>query len=323
MLGKEQILGLRTAEFVTPQHPDKVCDYIADSILDAHLARDLQARVAVEVMGGHGLVTLNGEITSTVEVDYSELVKSIVGGECKVLVNIAAQSPEISAGVDTGGAGDQGIMVGYASSETESLMPKEYETARGLCQEIFKEYPHDGKVQVTLAGDAIKCVIASFQTSDSEKLEKLVRSLVKADLYLINPAGEWSIGGFDADSGLSGRKLVVDNYGPQVPLGGGSFSGKDYTKVDRSGAYIARKVAVDLLNKQGAREVLVKLAYAIGVSKPVMAVAFIDGIEADITQDYDFTPKGIASALNLQKPIFAQTCQWGHFGRGFDWDKSF
>lgn len=323
---------LRTAEFVSPKHPDKICDYIADSILDAHLVQDPLARVAVEVMGGHGLITLNGEITSTAEVDYESVVKSIVGEEYKVLSGIAKQSPEISRGVDTGGAGDQGIMVGYATSQTESLVPREYELARNLCQEIYKVYPYDGKVQVTLSeggdGERIECVVASFQNSKSGELEELVRSLIKSEKYLINPAGEWQQGGFDADSGLSGRKLVVDAYGPHVPIGGGSFSGKDSTKVDRSGAYYARKVAVDLLEKSKAgnglaNEVLVKIAYAIGVPEPVMATAYIDGVEKDISKDYDFSPRVICKLLELDKPQFAALSEWGHFGRENIWDRPF
>lgn len=323
---------VRTAEFVSPKHPDKICDYIADSILDAHLELDPLARVAVEVMGGHGLITLNGEITSSAEVDYESVVKQIVGHGYKVLSGISKQSPEIARGVDTGGAGDQGIMVGYATSQTESLVPREYELARNLCQEIYKVYPYDGKVQVTLSeengNEKIECVVASFQNSKSSELELLVRNFIESEKYLINPAGEWQQGGFDADSGLSGRKLVVDAYGPHVPIGGGSFSGKDATKVDRSGAYYARKVAVDLLEKskatgKPAKEVLVKIAYAIGVAEPVMAVAYIDGIETDISQDYDFSPRTICKLLELDKPQFASLSEWGHFGRNNIWDRRF
>ena len=252
---------LRTAEFVSPKHPDKICDLIADTILDNYLAQDPHARVAVEVMGGHGLITLNGEVTSSANIDCTQIVQSIVGPDYKVITNIAKQSPEIARGVDVGGAGDQGIMVGFATSATTNMVPLEYKLARSLCQQIYKVYPYDGKVQVTVDVGAgapqVKCVVASFQNSKSSDLEALVRSLITADKYLINPAGEWQQGGFDADSGLSGRKLVVDAYGPAVAIGGGSFSGKDATKVDRSGAYYARKVAVDLLSKNHAPEVVV------------------------------------------------------------------
>ena len=151
------------------------------------------------------------------------------------------------------------------------------------------------------------------------QLLKLVQSIIVADEYFINPAGEWTQGGFDADTGLSGRKLIVDNYGPEITIGGGSFSGKDYTKVDRSGAYMARKIAVDLLKKNNAREVFTKLAYAIGKKDPVMAVAVIDGVESEIT-GYDLSPKGIREYLKLDTVRFADTCTWGHFGRGFEWN---
>ena len=199
-------------------------------------------------------------------------------------------------------------------------MPKGYEMARQLCMGIYDKYSYDGKVQVTLSEDEALAVVASFQNSTTEHLEKLVRGLLPAHKYFINPAGEWVTGGFEADSGLSGRKIVIDNYGPEVPVGGGSFSGKDPTKVDRSGAYMARKIAVDLLKKKKAKEVLVKLAYVIGVAEPVMAVAKIDGVP-EMVSGYDLTPNGIIKALNLKRPIYAETASWGHFGRGFAWDK--
>ena len=311
---------MKTAEFVSPKHPDKICDFIADSILDAYLKGDKKSRVAVEVMGGHGLVTINGEVTSKSNPNIETIVKKIVGKEYKVISNIVLQSPEISQGVDTGGAGDQGIMKGYASSETKEKLPLEYVLARDLCQKIFKKYPYDGKTQVTVENGKVTTVVASFQNAKNGALLKLVKKFIKADEYFINPAGEWSQGGFDADTGLSGRKLIVDNYGPEVAIGGGSFSGKDYTKVDRSGAYMARKIAVDLLRKSKAKEVHTKLAYAIGKSEPVMAVAIIDGVEKEI-KGYDLSPLGINKFLKLTEVKFKDTCTWGHFGRGFNWDK--
>ncbi len=305
---------IKTCEFVSPGHPDKICDFIADSILDECLKQDKNARVAVEVMGGHGLITLNGEITMKGDVDYARVVKGIVGKGYKVIVNIAKQSPFIASGVDTGGAGDQGIMNGYACADTANFMPLEYELSRNLCKKIYARYPYDGKVQVTIEGKKVKTVVASFQNTVSGELEELVRNLIGAERYLINPAGEWSQGGFDADSGLSGRKLVVDNYGPEVSIGGGSFSGKDPTKVDRSGAYMARKIAVDYLRKRKAQEVRVKLAYAIGVPGPVMAVATVDGVDEPV-RGYDLTPEGILTALGLRRPMYAKLSRWGHFGR--------
>jgi len=320
--------NIRTCEFVSPKHPDKICDFIADSIVDEYLRGDAGSRTAIEVMGGHGVVSISGEVTSDAEVDIPKIVKGIVGPEYDVKIYLVKQSPEIAQGVDTGGAGDQGIMMGYATSETASYMPKEYDLARGLCKEIYKKYPYDGKVQVTLDDGRIVSVVASFQTTKTPELEKLVKSLIKADEYLINPAGEWKMGGFDADSGLSGRKIVIDNYGPEVSIGGGSFSGKDATKVDRSAAYMARRIAVDLLKKNGASEVKTKLAYAIGKAEPLMQSAFIvypeqgrgDGREERI-EGYNLTPRGIGEFLKLGNPIFAQTSQWGHFGNGFVWDK--
>lgn len=311
---------IKTAEFVSPGHPDKRCDYIADSILDAYLLGDPLSRVAIEVMGGHNLVTINGEVTSTAKPDVTALVQSIVGAEFKVIEHIALQSREIGRGVDTGGAGDQGIMKGYATRETAFSMPLEYELARDLCQKIYAVYPYDGKTQVTIEGGVVTVVVASFQNTKNAELLPLVRSIISAKEYLINPAGEWVQGGFDADTGLSGRKLIVDNYGPEVAIGGGSFSGKDYTKVDRSGAYMARKIAVQLLNSRNAETVHTKLAYAIGKAEPVMAVAVVDGVEEEIA-GYDLSPRGIRELLKLDTVRYVDTCTWGHFGRGFEWDK--
>lgn len=310
---------VRTAEFVSPKHPDKMCDIIADTILDAYLAGDAASRVAVEVMGGHGHVSVSGEVTSNAEVDIENIVKNIAGKDFAVHMYLVKQSSEIAQGVDTGGAGDQGIMIGYATRETENFMPLEYELARKLCRDIFERYPFDGKTQVTIEDGQVRAVVASFQNSKTSDLEKLVRSLVVSEEYLTNPAGEWAQGGFDADSGLSGRKIVIDNYGPEIGVGGGSFSGKDYTKVDRSGAYMARRIAVDYLGKYpAAQTVRVKLAYAIGKPLPVMAVAEVDGEEIAI-DGYDLTPRGIYTSLLLDKVRWADTAAWGHFGRGFSW----
>lgn len=309
----------KTAEFVSPMHPDKICDIIADSILDAYLEGDKYSRCAIEVMGGHNLITINGEVTSKAKPDIEKVVRSLVGNYFKVISNIVLQSTEIAQGVDVGGAGDQGIMKGYATSETAEYLPLEYSLARNLCKKVFEIYPYDGKTQVTIEDRKIKTVVVSFQNTKSEELLELVKKIIKAEEYLINPSGEWKQGGFDADTGLSGRKLIVDNYGPEITIGGGSFSGKDYTKVDRSGAYMARKIAVDLLKKYNAKEVHTKLAYAIGKAEPVMAIAVIDGKEEEIN-GYDLTPNGICKNLKLNDAIFKNTCTWGHFGRGFNWE---
>jgi S-adenosylmethionine synthetase len=202
----------------------------------------------------------------------------------------------------------------------ENLMPLEYELARDLCQKVYEKYPYDGKVQVTVEGDVIKTVIVSFQNSKNEDLLPLVQGLIKSEEYIINRAGEWTLGGFDADTGLSGRKLIIDNYGPEIPIGGGSFSGKDYTKVDRSAAYMARKIAIDFIKAKKAKEAFVKLAYAIGKPEPVMAVAMLDGREVEI-EGYDLSPLGIRKALKLDTVKFRETSQWGHFGRKeFPWE---
>jgi S-adenosylmethionine synthetase len=310
---------IKTCEFVSAKHPDKMCDLIADSILDAYLKKDKKSRVAIEVLGGHKLITITGEVKSRAKTKIKDIVSKIVGKQYEIRINLEQQSPFISQGVNQGGAGDQGIMVGYACRETKTFMPYEYELARNLCKNVYRKYPFDGKVQVTIEGKKVLTVIVSFQNTKSNELEKLVRSLIKAENYLINPAGEWLLGGFDADSGLSGRKIVIDAYGPQIPVGGGSFSGKDPTKVDRSGAYMARRIAIDLIQKYKADEVLVKLAYAIGKKEPVMALAFIDGKEISIPKKYDLSPQGIIKFLKLKRPIFAKTAVWGHFGRGFIW----
>jgi S-adenosylmethionine synthetase len=315
-------MTIRTAEFVSPKHPDKICDQIADAILDAYLIKDKYSRTAIEVIGGHNLIVILGEVKSSInlkKIPILKIIRSIVGNKFEIIVRLEEQSPEIAQGVDIGGAGDQGIMIGYACKETKNYLPLEYELARNLCCKIYKKYPYDGKTQVTLGDKKVLRVVASFQNTKTKELEKLVKSIIKAEEYIINPSGDWKIGGFDADTGLTGRKLVVDSYGPRVPAGGGSFSGKDATKVDRSGAYMARKIAVDYLKKYKAKEVLVKLAYAIGRKEPLMKSVIVDGREKEI-KGYDLTPNGIIKFLDLRKPIYRKTSQWGHFGNDFKWD---
>ncbi|MCJ7829720.1 methionine adenosyltransferase domain-containing protein [Patescibacteria group bacterium] len=315
-------MTIRTAEFVSPKHPDKICDQIADAILDAYLIKDNYSRTAIEVIGGHNLIVILGEVKNSInlkKIPILKIVRSIVGNKYEIMIRLEEQSPEIARGVDIGGAGDQGIMIGYACKETKNYLPLEYELARNLCRKIYKKYPYDGKTQVTLKDKKVLRVVASFQNTKTKELEKFVRSIIKAEEYIINPSGDWKIGGFDADTGLTGRKLVVDSYGPRVPAGGGSFSGKDATKVDRSGAYMVRRIAVDYLKKYKAKEVLVKLAYAIGRKEPLMKSVIIDGREEEI-KGYDLTPNGIIKFLDLRKPIYRKTSQWGHFGNGFKWD---
>lgn len=328
---KNPINTLCTAESVSPKHPDKICDQISDAILDAYLSEDPSARVAVEVCGGHGQIFITGEITSALpEVDLRPIVARLAGPEHFLITNIVRQSPEIARGVDVGGAGDQGIMIGYACDETPELLPLEVILARRLNQYIFNQHPFDGKTQVTIIRDdnswTLHSVVASFQNTPKSKLENLVREFITSrnlpgtPALHLNPAGDWTEGGFTADSGLTGRKLVVDNYGPRIPIGGGAFSGKDPSKVDRSAAYMARRIAVDYLRSRKAHEVFVRLAYAIGYPEPLESSVIIDGIPETIS-GYDLTPQGIIKSLNLLHQYYEPTARYGHFGEGFIWDR--
>lgn len=319
---------MKTAEVVFPGHPDKVCDQISDAILDDCLKQDPDSRVAIETMGGHGIITITGELTTKAFCYMDRIAKSVyrdIGytDEVGVTVNVVSQSPDISQGVDTGGAGDQGIMVGYATRETESMMPLEYELARTLAKNVAEKegYGPDGKCQVTInsAGN-IETVVLSVQTLEKDIEKKEIESwLGKVKNYHFNPTGKFEIGGFEADAGLTGRKLAVDNYGPQIPIGGGAFSGKDPSKVDRSAAYMARHIAKWYLSENdGFDEALVKIAYSIGIAEPVMVT--INGEDAD--PPFDLTPKGIIKFLDLKKPIYKKTASLGHFGRdNFSWEE--
>lgn len=327
--------SFRTAEYVSPKHPDKLCDRISDAILDAHLAQDADARTAVEVAGGHGKIFITGEVTSKAKVDIEKIVEKLVDSKVELIVNISEQSPEIAQGVDVGGAGDQGIMIGYATSETPELLPLELVLARDLNQQLYKVWPHDGKTQVTLRGEEISAIVASFQHAPHDELELAVKEWARKQKYVnpcfgkyrnsnpelhINPSGDWQIGGFEADAGLTGRKLIVDNYGPRIPIGGGAYSGKDASKVDRSAAYMARKVAVDYIERFQADEVLVRLAYAIGYDQPIEATAIVDGATKKI-DDYELSPRGIIDFLKLKSPIYEDLATNGHYGRGgLAWD---
>lgn len=314
----------KTAESVSPKHPDKIADQISDAILDAHITQDPLARVAVDVAGGHGKIFITGEVTSSAKDVGIKAIVTRLAGDIELIENIARQSPEIAQGVDTGGAGDQGIMVGYATSETPELLPLEVVLSRGLNKYLYEIWPYDGKTQVTVNNSVITHVVASFQHAPSKRLKiEVIKWLsgfnVPSDVQIfVNPAGDWSIGGFDADAGLTGRKLAVDNYGPRIPVGGGAFSGKDPSKVDRSAAYMARKIAIDYLKSRNAGEVFVRLAYAIGIAEPLEAVVTIDGFE-EVVSGYDLTPDGIIKSLNLRRPIYEKTARFGHFGHGFDW----
>lgn len=322
---------MKTSEYCTPQHPDKICDRISDAILDACLEQDPDSRVAVETMGSHGIVTVSGEITTSAFVDIPSIIYRIVG-KIGVQVNIVQQSHEIGMGVDAGGAGDQGIVSGYACRENEAMIPQEHYLTRSLCKFLFAIYQTDGKTQVTLDDDGkLFAVVASFQGVKTEILKVMVAKWIYAhklepcEIYA-NAAGEWNTGGFDADTGLTGRKIVMDSYGPQIAVGGGAFSGKDATKVDRSGALICRKIAVQLLKEnENMKEVFVKLAYVIGMPYPIMITSFgvtKEGVRQAIKPPaVDLTPAGMIAALGLKEPIFEKTAEWGAFGNNFPWDE--
>ncbi len=317
----------RTAESVSPKHPDKLCDQISDAILDAYLTEDPYARVAIDVAGGHGHIFVTGEVTSKASnIVIDDIVMRIAGSDMSVYEHIALQSTEIAQGVDIGGAGDQGIMIGYATNETAEFLPLELVLSRQLNQLLFSIWPNDGKTQVTLKDNIIVSVVASFQKAPKHALEEVVREWLKTHLadkdvtLHVNPSGDWQQGGFDADAGLTGRKLIVDNYGPRIPIGGGAFSGKDASKVDRSAAYMARKIAVDYLRERHAEEVFVRLAYAIGVAKPLEATVIIDGNHELVDSSYDLTPRAIVTTLDLLRPQYEETARYGHFGHNFTWE---
>lgn len=321
---------LRTAQFVTPSHPDKICDRIADKILDECLKQDPNTRAAIEVMGGHGIISVTGQLTTTAYVDIPQVVRSIDPFEkMGVQVNIVKQSPQISRGVDTGGAGDQGIMVGYACNQNEEMVPQEYYLARSLCKYIYSIYKYDGKTQVTINQQGkIVFIIASFQNVDKKQLERMFWSWVEVNQILVikdviilcNPAGDWSQGGFDADTGVTGRKIVVDAYGPRVSVGGGAYSGKDPSKVDRSAAYMARYMAKCMCKQYQVKQVMVKLAYAIGYSQPLQVTVTINGTQdlglaQNMKNIYDLSPNGIIEFLRLKQITnYSEIASWGHYG---------
>lgn len=322
-----------TAECVTAWHPDKICDQISDAIVDACIEQDPMSRVAVETMGGHGVIVLTGEATTKAIVNFSDVAKKVYSDltikEIGVLTNIVKQSPNISQGVDTGGAGDQGIMIGYACNENEMYIPQELYFAKKL----LEPYKVDGKAQVTIKDEKVEEVVLSIQGQESLTLDAYItRFFNSKDIKrYCNNTGAFEIGGFDGDSGVTGRKIIVDAYGPRVPVGGGAFSGKDPTKVDRSGAYMARYIALNLLKTWGAEEVFVNLAYVIGRAEPIMATSKIirpsgikeDELNGDVDlSKYDCRPQAIIERFNLRKPIYLQTARQGHFGfKEYPWEQ--
>jgi len=363
---------LFTSESVTEGHPDKIADQVSDAILDACLEQDPYSRVAAETLTATGLVMIAGEITTKAYVDFQSLVRGVVASigydnalygfdsnTCAVISTINKQSGDIAQGVDTGGAGDQGMMFGYASNETPELMPAPISLAHKLTRQLTAvrksgKLPYlrpDGKSQVTVEyGEdgkpaRIDAVVISSQHSDTVSNEELhadilkyvIQAVLPANLldentkYHINPTGRFVIGGPMGDTGLTGRKIIVDTYGGMGRHGGGAFSGKDPTKVDRSAAYMARYIAKNIVAAGLAEKAEVELAYAIGVAEPVSVLVETFGTgklgEAKITElvrkNFTLTPKGIIESLNLRRPIYKKTAAYGHFGRTepeFTWE---
>lgn len=362
-----------TSESVTEGHPDKVCDQIGDAILDDILAQDPNARVACEVCATTGLVLVMGEITTTGYCDVQKIVRKTVeeigynrgkfgfdAENLAVLVSLNEQSPDIALGVDADGAGDQGMMFGYACRETEEYMPLPITLAHKLARRLaairkdgsHKELRPDGKTQVSVEYDEngkplrIDTIVVSTQ-HDEEVSQEYLREMIIKDVItpiipkelmdentkiFVNPTGRFVVGGPKGDSGLTGRKIIVDTYGGYAPHGGGSFSGKDPTKVDRSASYMARYVAKNMVAAGFADRMQIQLSYAIGVAKPISIC--IDTFNTSkytekelidiVNANFDLTPKGIISTLDLRRPIYRQTATYGHFGRNdldLPWEK--
>lgn len=363
---------LFTSESVTEGHPDKIADQISDAILDACLEQDPYSRVACETLTCTGLVVVAGEITTKAYVDFQSIVRGTVAAigydnalygfdsnTCSVISTINKQSGDIAMGVDTGGAGDQGMMFGYATNETPELMPAPISLAHRLAEKLSEVRKSglmsylrpDGKSQVTVEYDSnnkpvrVDAVVISTQHAETvgndelrgDILKHVIQAVIPAELldqdtkYHINPTGRFVVGGPMGDTGLTGRKIIVDTYGGMGRHGGGAFSGKDATKVDRSAAYMARYVAKNIVAAGLADRCEVQLAYAIGVAEPVSVLVDTFGtgkvdetkLEALVRKNFSLTPKGIIESLNLRRPIYKATAAYGHFGRtgkDFTWE---
>jgi S-adenosylmethionine synthetase len=365
-----------TSESVSEGHPDKVCDAISDGVLDAILAKDPNARVACETFVTTGLVLVGGEVTTEAYIEVQDVVRSTVkkigytsadykfdSESCSVLNAIHSQSPDIAMGVDKGGAGDQGMMFGFACNQTPELMPMPIMYAHKLVKklaDIRKGYngvmPYlrpDAKSQVTIEYDDNKnpvrvdtIVVSTQHDGDASQakikgdvIEQVIKQVVPAEFFdnktkvFVNPTGRFEIGGPHGDSGLTGRKIIVDTYGGWAPHGGGAFSGKDPSKVDRSAAYAARHIAKNIVATGLAKECLVQVAYAIGIAEPVSIYVDTKGtgvipdseISKMIMKEVDLTPKGIIERLKLRRPIYQKTAAYGHFGRTeneFSWEQT-
>ena len=364
---------LFTSESVTEGHPDKIADQISDAVLDEVIRQDPKGRVACETLVTTGLAVVAGEITTSALVDYDTLVRDTIRGvgydrakygfdaeTCAVMCTVRRQSPDIAMGVDTGGAGDQGLMFGFACDETAELMPMPIQLAHRLTQRLAEVRKSgkvdflrpDGKSQVTIEyrdgrPARVDCVVISSQHSEKVSnadlrdaiTEHVIRPIIPPAMldsktkYHINPTGRFVIGGPMGDAGLTGRKIIVDSYGGYSRHGGGAFSGKDPSKVDRSACYMARYIAKNIVAAGPARKAEVQLAYAIGVAEPVSVMAETFGtaaiseekITALIREYFSLTPKGIIETLDLRRPIYKDTAAYGHFGRsgpGFTWERT-
>ncbi|MBZ5701582.1 MAG: methionine adenosyltransferase [Acidobacteriia bacterium] len=364
---------LFTSESVTEGHPDKIADQISDAVLDEVMKQDPRGRVACETLVTTGLAVVAGEITTSAHIDYDTLVREVIRGvgydrakygydadTCAVMCTVKRQSPDIAMGVDTGGAGDQGLMFGFACDETDELMPMPIQLAHRLTQrlaEVRKSHVvdflrPDGKSQVTIEyrhgrPSRVDCVVISTQHSEKVSnsdlreaiMEFVIRPIVPAAMldsgtkYHINPTGRFVIGGPMGDAGLTGRKIIVDTYGGYSRHGGGAFSGKDPSKVDRSACYMARYIAKNIVAAGLARKTEVQLAYAIGVAEPVSVMVESFGTAAIpeeritelVREHFSLTPKGIIETLDLRRPIYRATAAYGHFGRsgpGFTWERT-
>jgi S-adenosylmethionine synthetase len=364
---------LFTSESVTEGHPDKIADQISDAVLDEVIRQDSKGRVACETLVTTGLAVVAGEITTTAHIEYDRLVRDTIRGvgydrakygydaeTCAVMCTVKRQSPDIAMGVDTGGAGDQGLMFGFACDETEELMPMPIQLAHRLTQRLTDVRKSskvdflrpDGKSQVTIEyrdSRPVRVDTVVISSQHSEKVsnadirdaitEHVIRPIIPAAMldsktkYHINPTGRFVIGGPMGDAGLTGRKIIVDTYGGYSRHGGGAFSGKDPSKVDRSACYMARYIAKNVVAAGLARKVEVQLAYAIGVAEPVSVMADTFGTAAVsdekitvlIREYFSLTPKGIIEALDLRRPIYKDTAAYGHFGRSgpsFTWERT-
>lgn len=338
-----------SVESVTEGHPDKICDQVSDAILDECLRQDPKSRVAVETFGSHGLLVIGGEVTTLADFDAIKIAKNVykkIGykDKLKIITNIVKQSPDIAMGVDTGGAGDQGIMYGYATDETPEFLPKGVALVHKLTKGLsnlrksgkIEWLMPDGKAQVTIEGKKLKTVLISTQhkkgMSQEEIKKTLTAKLIKKIVgdtdgveILVNPTGNFVVGGFMGDTGLTGRKIMVDTYGGLIPHGGGCFSGKDPTKVDRSAAYMCRFAAKNLVVEGFGKEILVSVAYAIGEPDPLMLSAVNEKgqrLDKILKKKFDFRPLAIIERLDLRRPIYRDTATYGHFGRKeFPWEK--